>query len=158
GERNTEGRGVLAGSPACKTFEKKLEAGEGSSPETVDGLIVVADRKDVFAITGEKFEQTELRDVRVLKLVNEDVAIFFLQSGTKRGILIEEFNGTRDERAEGNALLFAQKFLAGAIGARDFEMLFYFFEAFVVGVVIEGKAFALESGRETFRVALIVFP
>src|SRR5262249_672163 len=63
---DAERRRSVARLPIREALEEKLEAAEGSTAEAVDGLIVVADGEEVFTLSGQKLEQTELRDVRVL--------------------------------------------------------------------------------------------
>src|SRR5207302_11402461 len=89
-EGNAKRRRVFAGLPARKTLEEKLKAAEGGATKTVDGLVVVTDGKNVFAIAGEEFEEAELGDVRVLKFVDEDVAEFVLQRGSNGRIFFEQ--------------------------------------------------------------------
>src|SRR6267154_1013719 len=107
-EGNTERRRVLTGLPARKALEKKLKAAEGSAAKTIDGLVVVADGENVFAITGEEFEEAELGDVRVLKFVDEDVAEFVLQRRSNGGIFFEQVDRAGDQGTERDALLFAE--------------------------------------------------
>src|SRR6266478_7843862 len=67
-EADAELRGILAFAPAGKAFQEKLEAAERSAAKAVDGLIIVADRENVFGIVDEQLEQTQLGDIGILKL------------------------------------------------------------------------------------------
>ena len=78
-QRDAEFRRVLAFAPAGEAFQEKLEAAERSAAEAVDGLVIVADGHDVSFVAREEFQQAELRDVGVLKFVDEDIAVFFLE-------------------------------------------------------------------------------
>src|SRR5579864_2762853 len=50
--------------PRCEFLQKKLEAREGSTSKTVDGLVVVTDCENISRIS-QQTQQTQLRDVRV---------------------------------------------------------------------------------------------
>ena len=76
-ERDAEWSRVSPFAPAGETLQKKFKAAERGAAEAIDGLVVVAYCDDVFSFTGEEFEQAKLRDIGVLKFVDEDVSIFF---------------------------------------------------------------------------------
>ncbi len=155
---NAERSGIFTGLPARKTLEEKLKAAEGGAAKTVDGLVVVADCENVFAFAGQEFEEAELRDVRVLKFVDEDVAEFVLQRRPNGRIFFEQVDGTGDQGTERDAFLFAEKFFAGAIGTGDFELFLGLFETLFIGVVIQRRAFAFELSGEVFGVTPVILP
>ena len=106
-------------------------------------MVIVADGYDVFSISGQKFEEAKLRDVGVLKFVDQDVAVFFLERAAQLRVGFQELDGPGDQRAERNAFFFAQQIFTGAVGAGDFLLEGDFFGAFLVGVFVEGGAFDL---------------
>ena len=87
-EGDTEGRGVLTLFPIGETLEKKFETAEGSAAETVDGLVVVTDNHDVAGIRTEQMKQFQLRDVGVLKFVNQDVLEALLEVVAFSGVAL----------------------------------------------------------------------
>jgi hypothetical protein len=112
--------GILALVPVRETLEKQLEAAEGSSAETVNGLIIVADHDDVAGVTGEQLQQFELRDVGVLKLVDQDVLEALLKFDAAFRVVAEEGDRLANQTVNGNSALLVEDFLAGTVGPRDF--------------------------------------
>ncbi len=67
-------RSLLAAN-AAEAFEEDCEAAERSAAEAVNGLVVIAHNENVAMFAGEQPEQFELRNIRILKFVHQDVAI-----------------------------------------------------------------------------------
>ncbi len=82
-------------------------------------MVVVADSEDVFRIVDQQLQQTQLRDVGVLKFVDENVAIAILQRGAQRGFALQQCNGAGNERAKRRAFLFTQQLFARAVRTGD---------------------------------------
>src|SRR5712675_185911 len=118
-QADTEPGGVLTFAPAGKAFQEQLKAAERSAAKAVDGLIVVADRENILGIIDQQLQQAKLRDVGVLKFVNENVAKAILQLGAEGGVALQQTDCSGDQGSEGRALLFAQQLFAGAVGASD---------------------------------------
>src|SRR5712672_3995595 len=70
---DAEPSGVLTFAPACKAFQEQLKAAERSAAKAIDGLIVVAYGENVLGIIDQEFQKAELRDVGVLKFVDQNV-------------------------------------------------------------------------------------
>src|SRR5882724_10972605 len=90
-------RRILAFAPSREALQKKLEAAEGCAPESVNGLVVVAYGKDIPAVVGQKLQQAQLRDVRVLEFVNQYVAIPVLQGGPKDSVTLKKLDGAGNQ-------------------------------------------------------------
>ncbi len=105
-QRDAEFSGVAAFAPAGKAFEKEFEAAERSAAEAVNRLVVVTHGENVFRFASQQFQQTQLRDVGVLELVHEDVAVSLLQGTAQLIVLLEQFHSAGNQRAERNSLLF----------------------------------------------------
>src|SRR5579864_7601577 len=86
GEADAKFRGVLAFAPASEAFQEKFEAAERSAAKAVNGLIVVADGENVLGVADEELQQTQLRDIGILKFVDQDIAKASLQSCTQGGV------------------------------------------------------------------------
>ena len=71
----------------------------GPSP-SVDGLVVVPHRADVAARRAEKAQHLELRAVRVLVLVDEDVQVAALPAGARILVALPEARDLADEVVE----------------------------------------------------------
>ena len=67
------GEDHLAG-PGVEAAEGE-QVGRGGASPTVDGLIVVTHHRDVGRVAGHELQHLELRVVRVLELVDQDVAV-----------------------------------------------------------------------------------
>src|SRR6266404_2096272 len=154
-QAHPEFRGVLSFAPVGKAFEKELEAAEGGAAEAVDGLVVVAHGENIFRGVDQQFQQPQLRDVGVLKFVNQDVAIAVLQRGAQMGVALEHRHRAGDQRAERRALFLAQQFLAGAVGARDLLFAGHGFLAFGERVRVEPRALRLQLRGEFVGVMLV---
>src|SRR5207249_12188821 len=87
----------------------------GSSAESVHRLVVGADRADVPRRPGQKLQQAVLCDVGSLKLIDQDVAVFFLQRLTQLRVPLQQSNRCGDQRTKRNAVLFTQQFFAGPV-------------------------------------------
>src|SRR5258706_5384389 len=72
-QADTEPGGVLTFAPAGKTFQEQLKASKRRAAETIDGLIVVADRENILGIIDQQLQQAELGAIGVLKFINENV-------------------------------------------------------------------------------------
>src|SRR5882762_7125633 len=140
---DAEPGGVLTFAPAGKTFQEELKASKRRAAKAVDGLIVVADRENILGIIDQQLQQAELRDVGVLKFVNENITKAILQRGAEGGVALQQSDCSGDQSSEGRALLFAQEFFAGAVGTGDFLFARYGFLAFGERIGIELGAFGL---------------
>ena len=116
-----QSRGRLAG--AAEFPEKNREAAEGRAAKPVDRLVMVADRDDIAVAAREQPEQLELRDIRVLKFVDEDVAVLRAHALEQFGVGLQQFNGLQQLRAEGVQVALAQQPLAHAVDARQLLLL-----------------------------------
>src|SRR6266404_6761115 len=83
---DAEPGGVLTFAPAGKAFQEQLKAAERRTAKAIDGLIIVADRENILGIIDQQLQQAELRDVGVLKFVNENVTKAILQRGAEGGV------------------------------------------------------------------------
>ena len=112
---------VAACLPVARKFlNENLEAAEGCATKTVDGLVVVADGDDISMAFGETPEEFELRDIRVLKFVDENISEAFAKFRGEFRVGVNLADGVENHRAEREQAAFAQQLFAGAIGARDF--------------------------------------
>ena len=91
-----EGHGGVVGIALPKT----VEVAERPSAPREDRLIVVADHGDVVVRLSQKAEQLELRVVRVLELVDEDVAEARAQPRRRGGMLSQQLQREGDLIAE----------------------------------------------------------
>src|SRR5882762_4237384 len=140
---DAEPGGVLTFAPAGKALQEKLKASKRSAAKAVDGLIVVADRENILGIIDQKLQQAELRDVGVLKFVNENVAKAILQRGAEGGVALQQTDCSGDQSSEGRALLFAQQLFASTVGASNLLFAGHGFFALRERVGIELGAFGL---------------
>src|SRR5204862_238157 len=81
-------------------FAEAVEVPERATAPSEDRLIVVADDGDVAMWLGEEPEELELRVVRVLELVDEDVAKPTPEPGCRRRVIAEQLQRERDLVAE----------------------------------------------------------
>src|SRR5712675_1261757 len=148
--------GVLPFAPAGKAFQEQLKAAERRTAETIDGLIVVADRENILGIIDQQLQQSELRDVGVLKFVNENVAKAILQRGAKGGVALQQTDCSGDQSSEGRALLFPQQLFASTVGASNLLFAGHGFFAFRERVGIEVGTLGLKLCGELVDVSLII--
>ena len=67
------------------------QVGRGRAAPAIDGLVVVAHHRDVRSVLAlQKAHQLQLRVVRVLELVDQDVAVARTQAGQQRGPLPQQ--------------------------------------------------------------------
>ncbi len=81
----------LLAAHTAEALEENGEAAERGAAEAVNCLIVIAHDKNIAMFPREQPEQFELRDIRVLKLVYEDVAILIAHAGEKFRIRAQHF-------------------------------------------------------------------
>src|SRR5712671_5020480 len=153
---DAEPSGVLTFAPAGKAFQEQLKAAERSAAKAIDGLIVVADREYILGIIDQQLQHAELRDVGVLKFVNENVTKAILQRGAKGGVALQQTDCSGDQSSEGRALLFAQQLFAGAVGASDLLFAGHGFFAFREGICVELGTLGLKLRGELVDVSLII--
>jgi hypothetical protein len=79
-----------------------------------------------------------------LEFVDENVAVLFLKRAADFRVGFEQLDGSGDERAERDALFFAQQLFAGAVCAGDFLLEGDFFGALLEGVLVERGAVVFE--------------
>jgi hypothetical protein len=103
-QADTEARRVPAGFPCRKFFEKELKASKRGPAKAVDGLVVVADRENVSRLARQQLQQSQLRDVGVLKFVDEDIAIALLQRFPQRRIVFQQGHSPSNQRSERDSL------------------------------------------------------
>ena len=139
-----------------KAIQKNREASERSPAKAVNRLPVVADHHQVGALAAQLPEQFELRDVRVLKFIDEDVAISRAEFFAQRVILAEPHDGVHDLRAKREQLALAQQEIAGAIGPRNFLKLGDFLVADATLVLGHRGAHAAEIFRLLVGITLVL--
>jgi hypothetical protein len=103
-----------------KMAAEEMKSGAGRATETVDGLIGITDGKDVGLGAGERRQNFDLREVGVLKFVDQDEAgagAFLRQQFFVAG---EQFVGPGDHVAERTVIVFAQPALGGGEDAGNF--------------------------------------
>ena len=133
-----------------------MKACERCAAKPIDGLVVVAHRKNVPQLARQQLQQPHLRDVGVLKLVHQDVAKALLQRFAQRRVRFQQRHRAGDQRSKRDALLFAQQLLAGAVRARDFLLPRNHLLSFSQRVGIQKRAFFLQFARERVRVLLVI--
>src|SRR5580704_9774927 len=74
---------------AAKALQEYSETAEGRAAETIDGLIVVADRNDVAAVARKQPKQLELGNIGVLKFIHQNVAVFILNLLAQRAVALQ---------------------------------------------------------------------
>src|SRR5258707_2654191 len=153
---DAEPGGVLTFAPACKAFQEQLEASKRRTAKAVDGLIVVADRENILGIIDQQLQQAELRDVGVLKFVNENVTKAILQRGAEGGVALQQTDCSGDQSSEGRALLFAQQLFAGAVGASNLLFAGHGLFALRERICVELGALGLKLCGELVDVSLII--
>ena len=89
----------------------------GRPAERVDGLVVVADDRDVAMLLGEDRDEFGLGAVRVLELVDEDVPEPSGDRGSRLGRGPHEVQGQRDLVAEVDGPVLRHQPLVGRVGA-----------------------------------------
>ena len=84
-------------------FELENVADVGAAPR-VDALILIADSADVLVLAGQQLHQFVLRAVRVLVLVDEQIAIATLVALARRRGDLEQAHGFEQQVVEVQAL------------------------------------------------------
>src|SRR6202171_3325203 len=84
---------------------------------------MIAHHNDVGAVATQQPQQLELRDVRILKFVDEDVAVARAESFPKRVVLAKPRDGVHDLRSKRQQLALADQEIACAIRSSDFLKL-----------------------------------
>ena len=148
---DTIGCGVLAFLPTRKALEEKFEAAEGGATEAIDGLIVVANNDDVARFRAQEMQQFELRDIGVLKFIDQDVRVSILKLAAALGVLFKKGDGFGDQAVQGNGALFFQDFLAGTIGAGNFLLEGHLLGAFLQRVIVERVFLGLQLPQRVDR-------
>ena len=148
---------VAPGFPPREFLEKKLKTCERSAAKAVDGLVVVADRKNISRFARQQLQQPQLCDVGVLKLIHQNVPIALPQRFAERRIGFQQRHRPGNQRPERDSLLFAQQFLAGAIGARNFLLPRHRLFAFGKRVGIQHGPLGLQFALEQVGILLVVF-
>ena len=97
-----------------------------------------------------------MRDVGVLKFVDQDVAVTLLQFFAQGVVFLQEFYRSGNQRAEGDAFFLAQQVFAGAVGARNFLLQRDVAGPLGVGVFVQAAAFGFEFRGQAVGVALEV--
>ena len=94
------------------------EGGEAGAPEAVDRLVVVADDHDVVRPVrrpAEQLDELDLGDVRVLELVDQDVAELALPAAQDVGPGLEQLGDGGDLLAEVERAAPRELLLVGAV-------------------------------------------
>ena len=92
------------GKMAVKQFECRTRC----SAKTVDGLIGIADGKDVSFRASQAGENLDLGEVGVLKFVGENETGLRPRFGQNRFVVVQQCMRSRDHVAEGTEILFLQ--------------------------------------------------
>src|SRR3984957_18611997 len=141
---------------AAKALQKYGETAEGRAAETIDGLIVVADRNDVAAVAGQQPKQFELGNIGVLKFVHQNVAVFILNLLAQRVVASQQMCGVHQLCAESEQVPLAEKLIADAIDAGEFFLPGDFLFGGLQGIRFEGFFLLLVRGAEGLHVFLII--
>ena len=96
-------------------------------------------------------QKLQLRDVGVLKFIDEDVFVTLAELAQTLGIVFQERDGVGDGAVDGKGALVAKDFFAGAIRARNFLLQRDVFGALFVGVLIERGFVRLQFRRRVGR-------
>ena len=96
-------------------------------------------------------------DVGILKLIDQDVAVFFLQRPAQLRVPLQQSNRSGDQRAKRNAVLFTQQFFAGPVGARKLLLQRDRLQAFHECVFVQRFPLGFHARRQPGGIALIVF-
>src|SRR5258708_30078547 len=91
-QRHANGRRVLPGLPASETLQKKLETSERSATKSVNSLIVVTHHHDVSRLRRKQKQQLQLCDIRVLKLVHQNMFEPLLETLPNLGIIAHQLD------------------------------------------------------------------
>ena len=97
---------------------EQAKGGARCSPETVNGLVGIADGEEVALVSGEHLEDLHLREVCVLKFVHQDEAGLLAFLAEYRRVL-EQMEGAGDHVAEAAQVFFPQHALDGGENLRD---------------------------------------
>src|ERR1700694_4614765 len=103
-----------------ESLQKYREAYERRASKTVNGLAMVAHHDQVGALAAEQPEQFQLRDVGVLKLVDENVPVARAERFSQRFVRAEMKDGVHDLRAKRKQLAFAEEKITGPVSSRNF--------------------------------------
>src|SRR5262249_37191938 len=140
-----------------ESLQKQLEAAERRSAKAVDRLVVVADRDDVARPGGQQLEQPQLRDVGILKFVDQDVPVACLQAFAQHRVALQQFHGLDDQSVQGSDLLSAEQVFPGPIGPRNLQLSLQLFEPLAVGFVVHLRAFRFQLLKKRVDIAREVF-
>jgi hypothetical protein len=119
---------VLLERDQLRTAEVPLEledVADVGAAERVDGLVRVTDREHVLVLAGQELEQAVLGVVRVLVLVDEDVAKRLLPARAGLGEALEHLDGQHEQVVEVDGVRGVQAALVEPVHVRD-------------GLVVEG--------------------
>src|SRR5580704_836522 len=140
-----------------EALQKNREAAERRAAKTVNGLAMVAHHNKVGPLASEQPEKFELRDVGVLKLVDQNVPVARAQRLNQRVVRAEMLDGIHDLRAERKQLAFAKEKIAGSVGTRNFLNFGDFFVADApFPLILHRAADALKIFRYLRGIALVV--
>ena len=156
-QRHSPLRRVLAGPPTRKAFQENLEAPEGRPAKSVNRLVVVPDHKNVPWLRREQAQQLDLRDVRVLKFIHQDVPEPLPQPLAQFPILPQQLHRLRDQSVQRYRILLPEQVLARSVRPRNLLLPRRLFRALEKRVFIERRSLRLEPCRQPVRVSLVLF-
>ncbi len=113
---------VLLERDDVRSGEVRLELGDVADvcpAEPVHRLILISDRADVSVLGAEELQQAVLRVVRVLVLVDEDVAEGLLPVGQRLGEALEDLHGEHEHVVEVDGVRCVQPALVQLVHLRD---------------------------------------
>ena len=101
-------------------------------------------------------QEFELRNVGVLKFVNQDVLEALLQLAASGRIVFQQRHGFGDQAIQRHGAFFAQDFFAGAVGSGNFLLQRYLLGLLFISVFFEGGLFLFEFLCKEISEALVI--
>src|SRR5258707_7728097 len=117
---------------------------------------MVANHDQIRPLAAEQPEQFELRDVRILKFIDENVPVTRAKRFAQRFVRAKMKNGVHDLRAKRNQLAVAQEKIARAVSSRNFLDLGDFFIADAAFILGHRAADALKGFRLLRGIVLVI--
>ena len=141
---------------AGEALEENREASEGGAAEAVDGLSIVAYGDDAAMVPRQTPKKLDLRDVRVLEFVHQNVAVTLAERGGKGRVPVQQMYGIQQLHAECKHAAFAKQSVARPIGARDLPLFADRLFANTPFVLGQPVFLSLVAFRQRFGIALVI--
>jgi len=141
----------------AESLQEDREAAVGRSAKAINRLVVVAHRHDVAMVARQQPQQLDLRDVRVLEFVDQDVSIPLLQFRPQACVASQQFHSLQQHRAKCQQIALAQEPVAHSIDACQLFLPRQFVFGDRARIGLQRLPARLETLVQPFHIAPVIF-